>query len=410
MKKLLVVLLSLILAITLSGLMACGGGAEEEDSIFLFEEVYESNSSSVAGYRVIGVDATALTGVTVINVPEKYKGKPVIEIASGAFSGQNNPAIEEIVEINVPKSVTKIQNGAFTGCLNLQKIVLPFVGESADGTGATYFGHVFGAKSYMQNSSVVQQRLKTVEIIGGENIDDNAFYYCTNLTSIVLHDGVKTVGEKAFHYCSGLTELTIPAGVTEIGAGALYNCKNLESLSVPFLGGNPNDTKNGFLGYVFGAGMYSQNSNYVPVLLKSVNVFGGKIGEGAFYYCSSLMNITLPKGLTEIGPSAFRNCTILNSIQIPDTVTAIGASAFRECYAITQITLPKALTAVGNYAFTDCAKLEAIVFNDPSNWYKTLSQSDFDNKTGGEALDVSNSSQMASALKKNDGKYYLYKK
>ena len=46
-----------------------------------------------------------------------------------------------------------------------------------------------------------------------------------------------------------------------------------------------------------------------------------KIGEGAFYNCSSLTNITIPNGVTSIGNKAFNDCASLKSVTIPNSVT-----------------------------------------------------------------------------------------
>lgn len=53
-----------------------------------------------------------------------------------------------------------------------------------------------------------------------------------------------------------------------------------------------------------------------------------EIGEGAFEYCSNLIDINIPEGLTKIGRRAFEHCSKLNDIEIPDTVTTIGYDAF----------------------------------------------------------------------------------
>ena len=42
-----------------------------------------------------------------------------------------------------------------------------------------------------------------------------------------------------------------------------------------------------------------------------------KIGEDAFYACSSLENITIPSSVTKIGHWAFKECISLKQISIP---------------------------------------------------------------------------------------------
>ena len=47
----------------------------------------------------------------------------------------------------------------------------------------------------------------------------------SNITTLVINEGVTTIGICAFYSCSGLTgALTIPNSVTTIGDDAFYNC------------------------------------------------------------------------------------------------------------------------------------------------------------------------------------------
>lgn len=41
-----------------------------------------------------------------------------------------------------------------------------------------------------------------------EDIENNAFYNCTKLTSITIPEGVTSIGKSAFAYCSKLTSVT----------------------------------------------------------------------------------------------------------------------------------------------------------------------------------------------------------
>jgi hypothetical protein len=84
------------------------------------------------------------------------------------------------------------------------------------------------------------------------------------------------------------------------------------------------------------------------------------IGDEAFFYCSSLTAITIPKGVTSIGSSAFEGCESLTTINIPEGVTSIGALAFLGCTSLTDIILPEGVTSIGAAAFYDCSSLTTI--------------------------------------------------
>ena len=58
-------------------------------------------------------------------------------------------------------------------------------------------------------------------------IAENAFFGCSNLTSITLPTSIQTIGAYAFNGCQKLTTLTIPQGVSDIGSYAFRGCSGL---------------------------------------------------------------------------------------------------------------------------------------------------------------------------------------
>ena len=187
------------------------------------------------------------------------------------------------------------------------------------GTGVMYnFEYPNYAPWYSSRSSI-----KTVIIEDGvTSIGNYAFYWCESLTSITIPNSVTSIGDGAFLGCSSLTSVTIPNSVTSIGDGAFGSCISLTSVTIP----------------------------------NSVT----SIGEWAFYYCSSLTSVTIPNSVTSIGNDAFSGCSSLTSVTIPNSVTSIGDGAFRDCSSLTSITIPNSVTSIGNYAFYNCSGLTAL--------------------------------------------------
>ena len=70
-----------------------------------------------------------------------------------------------------------------------------------------------------------RDKIKTVVIKDGvTSIGKYAFFWCSGLTSITIPNSVTSIGEHAFANCSGLTSITIPNSVTSIGNGAFSGC------------------------------------------------------------------------------------------------------------------------------------------------------------------------------------------
>ena len=89
-----------------------------------------------------------------------------------------------------------------------------------------------------------------------------------------------------------------------------------------------------------------------------------RIGDEAFYNCSSLTSVTIPNSVTEIGYGAFRYCSSLTNITIPDSVSEIGSSAFRSCSSLTSVTIGNKVTEIGEEAFVGCSSLTNVTIPD----------------------------------------------
>ena len=55
------------------------------------------------------------------------------------------------------------------------------------------------------------------------SIENNAFYNCTGIHSLVIHDSVTSIGESAFFGCSGIYSLYLGSRLTTISTHAFYN-------------------------------------------------------------------------------------------------------------------------------------------------------------------------------------------
>lgn len=158
------------------------------------------------------------------------------------------------------------------------------------------------------------------------------------IKSVVINDGVTSIGDYAFENCTNLTSVTIPESVTSIGAYA-FGITNLTFIIIP-----NSVTSIGDLAFVS-----CQRLKYINIPNKVTS-----IGNYTFESCTSLSSITIPEGVTSIGEAAFMNCNGLTSIIIPNSVTSIGKYAFKNCTSLTSVTIPGSFTSNGNQAFDNC--------------------------------------------------------
>jgi len=85
---------------------------------------------------------------------------------------------------------------------------------------------------------------------------------------------------------------------------------------------------------------------------------------GAFSFCSSLVNISIPEGVTSIEANTFSACSSLVDISIPEGVTSIGRGAFESCISLTSISIPSKVTIICSSGFYGCTSLEIVNISD----------------------------------------------
>ena len=83
------------------------------------------------------------------------------------------------------------------------------------------------------------------------------------------------------------------------------------------------------------------------------------IGDGAFQWCFSLTEITLPDSLISIGSNVFVDVS-LSQITLPGSLVSIGRGAFNYCQSLTEITLPESLISISPGAWWSCRNLSRI--------------------------------------------------
>lgn len=123
---------------------------------------------------------------------------------------------DEVVNLTIPKDVTKVEFAQFYGCTSIKTI--------------TIGSHV---TSLTNRTFAECNNLQSVTIENGiTEIGYMTFYRCKSLNNIDIPQSVKSIGNYAFEECISLTELTIPDTVISIGDYAFRNCTSLNDLTI----------------------------------------------------------------------------------------------------------------------------------------------------------------------------------
>ena len=158
-------------------------------------------------------------------------------------------------------------------------------------------------------------------------------------TNVEIGTCVTTIGEDAFHYCSNLTSITLSDSVISIEKYAFIGCAGLTSFTIP----------------------------------ESVT----EIGDDAFHYCYGLKSIIIPDSITSIRSGTFASCSGLISASIGSGVTSIGSYSFQACSGLTSFSIGSGVTSIGIYALSNCLSLQTLNFKGTTSQWKKITKGNY---------------------------------
>ena len=419
--------------------------------------------------EIIGNVAFASSGLTSIEIPDgvaiidgafaecEYLKSVILpsdmkEIASNCFRG-----CYSLNSIIIPNSVEKIGHSAFEYCKNLANITIPNSVTKIEGyafsncrqlseiNGANNVENVgveaFSNTAYISNNANYENGILYIGKVlytskneisgdievkaGTKSITDYALKE-TNITSVVLPEGLEHIGRAAFENCSKLSSANFPEGLKVVDEGA-FEGTAIESIKMPstvtdlvyatfrdskvseidmpdipvslggcdfdntpwydaqtdgvmyvddvvlygYKGKMPENTtikvKNGTLtmaGYAF-----DDETNLTGITFPDGFV---EIGQGALASCTGLEEITLPDSVKRIRSTALANCTSLKTISLGSGLEVIEYFAFGNCSALTSINIPASVERIDTNAFDGCSLLKEINVDQDNKHYSSV--------------------------------------
>ena len=234
-------------------------------------------------------------------------------------------ACVNLKELVIPDSVESIGQYAFTDCYSLAKVTL---GSGVTNIQSNAFDHC--------NNLVEVYNRSELNVVAGSEEFGKIGYNAKNVYTDESGSNIITEGDYIFYndvgeyYLMGYTgdesEIELPTSVDGKGYGiyqyAFYDCDSLISVVIP------EGVKS------IGDHAFSRCDSLTSVIIPDSVT---SIGDYAFSSCGSLTSVIIPDGVTSIGDSTFSYCGSLTSVIIPDSVTSIGGSAFRGCVKLENV-------------------------------------------------------------------------
>ena len=261
-----------------------------------------------SGLTSIGKEAFKLcSALESVNIPEGVTAVP-----ERAFE-----FCEALKTVSLPLTVSNIGYRAFFNCSALADVY--YAGSKVDWKAIN-----IESSNYPLTAALRHYAIHDVSGTCGANVNWS-FDFETNILIISgagAMDNFTSTSMPWYEFKDEIKTVIVENGVTTIGENAFWNCKAIENVTL-------GDTVTGIAKYAFGG-------------------------------CESLESINLPNSLTSIGGQAFGNCESLESIAIPSGVTSLATSTFASCTALKTVTLPTTLTKIGAAAFSRCYNLQTV--------------------------------------------------
>lgn len=214
-------------------------------------------------------------------------------------------ALPDIERAEIPDTVNLIDTNAFSNLKQLKYAKIP--------SGIEWLSRTF------DNCSDLTEVILSEGLI---QIKDTVFKNCKSLENIILPDSLKLIDYQAFYGCTSLKSITIPKNVEKIASNAFNCCTSLAEITVS-----------------------AENTHYISK--------GNCIIESATKTLVSGCNTSIINddgSVTSIADHAFYGSDI-ETIVLPETVKSIGKYVFSYCSSLKAIVISKSIANIDKNAF-----------------------------------------------------------
>lgn len=347
-------------------------GEEDEDSVTYV--LTPSGDLTITGNGGIGYGAFARNS-RVIRV---FIGSGITKTGDYAFDGCSG-----LKEITLPASLTEFGYRSFHGCDALETVYYEGTIEQwielaysypGDENPLTLLKAVCADGEYNPAETVIdsgecgENATYTLTADGCMRISGTGPMYNydwdggqwadeSKIKSVIIEEGITTIGDLAFYSCDNLKAISMPDSLTRIGDYGLYIC-DLESVTIP---------KN--VVYV-GIWAFSANFRLTEIKVAEGNQYFTTY-DGALYnkdrttllICpAGKQSYTVPEGVTNID-QAFQACHKMIQVVLPEGLTRIGGYTFSNLSELTSVTIPGSMRSIEFHAFGNCESLTDIYYN-----------------------------------------------
>ena len=382
-KKLGLILLLLVTAISIFALSACDGSSSKKKDK---DDDDDESHSHKYGTWIEEIPATCAEDGVLGHYHCKSCGKD--------FDSNKNELASLVIE------KTGIHNFVDEVCTNCGKEIVYSEGLEYELVNNEYY-KVTGIGTCSDTELYIPKIYNDLPV---KEIGYQAFYYCDSLTSVTIPDSVTSIGTYAFNRCRSLTNIVIPNSITSIGYGAFDDCTSLVSILIPesvtSIGIDAfhdcyklveviNKSSLDITKASYGLSALEVHTDATKIVNKDeylfytydeTNFLLGYVGEDtdlilpesyngekyeiykhAFFVRHDITSITIPDSVSSIGERAFTSCEKLTSVMIGNGVASIGEGAFYNCKSLASVTIGNRVEIICDDAFEDCYKLVEVI-------------------------------------------------